>query len=241
MRALVIVVAMLSIGCFAPSLVCGAPPPFPDFETQEIDKSLKVGYALKIVDLNNDGKPDIVVADAARVIWFDNAGGWKLHTIIDDAKAGVKPDNVCLDVADIDGDGKPDIALGADWQINNTSSGGSLQWLKQPADIDQPWTVHKIADSIPTLHRIRFFDIDGGGKRVLVVAPLKGKGSTAAKNWSDVPVQLIAFSIPAHPQTDPWRSAVIESSLHVLHNFLPADVGSGLSIPVIYTASYEGV
>src|SRR3954463_1695872 len=126
-----------------------APLPFPQFKVQEIDKTLKVGYGLRVADVNADGKPDIVVADAARVIWFDNAAGWKLHTIIDNAKAGVKPDNVCLDVADIDGDGKLDIALGADWQPNNTTSGGSLQWLRQGNDIDMPWAVHKIAESIP--------------------------------------------------------------------------------------------
>src|SRR3954467_194839 len=97
-----------------------APLPFPAFKVQEIDKTLKVGYGLRVVDLNGDGKLDIVVADAARVIWFDNAQNWKLRTIIDNAKAGVKADNVCLAVQDIDGDGKLDVALGADWQINNT-------------------------------------------------------------------------------------------------------------------------
>ena len=39
------------------------PAPFPTFHGEEIDKSLKIGYAVKIVDLNADGKPDIVLTD----------------------------------------------------------------------------------------------------------------------------------------------------------------------------------
>src|SRR4051812_48707319 len=42
------------------------------FEVQTIDKSLKVGYAVRIANMNADKKPDIVVCDAERVIWFEN-------------------------------------------------------------------------------------------------------------------------------------------------------------------------
>src|SRR3954463_1516549 len=173
-----------------------APLPFPAFKVQEIDKTLKVGYGLRVVDLNADGKLDIVVADASRVIWFDNAGGWKLHTIIDNAQSGVKADNVCLAVGDIDSDGKLDVALGADWQINNTAAGGSLQGLRQGKTIDDEWTVHKIAESIPTLHRIHFADVDGDGKPELLAGQIRGTGSTQPANYMDKPVQLRAYKLP---------------------------------------------
>lgn len=209
------------------------------FRKQEIDKSLKVGYAVRVVDINADGKLDILVCDANRVIWFNNPD-WKLHTVIDNAAAGVKADNVCIATHDIDGDGKVDIALGADWLPNNTTSAGSLQWLKQPADLSQPWKVYPIKESEPTLHRIHFGDLDGDGKMELLVGPLKGVGSTVKAQWADKPVPLTAYTIPAKPAEEPWKQFLISDKFHVMHNFLP--VQWGLSKPdQVLTASYEGV
>src|SRR3954471_16223698 len=85
------------------------------FRIEEIDRSLKVGYAVLIVDVNADGKPDIVVVDTDRVVWFENPT-WKMRTIIDKQ---TKRDNVCIAAADIDGDGKLDFALGAGWNLSN--------------------------------------------------------------------------------------------------------------------------
>src|SRR5688572_25720119 len=79
----------------------------PSFQTEEIDKSLSIGYAVNLVDLNADGKLDVVVVDKDRVIWFENPT-WKLRTVMSGQKA---LDNVCLDAHDIDGDGQLDLAL----------------------------------------------------------------------------------------------------------------------------------
>lgn len=209
------------------------------FKPQEIDKSLKVGYAVRVADINNDGKQDIVVCDAARVVWFSNPD-WKLHTVIDNKDAGVKADNVCIAVHDIDGDGKLDIALGADWQPNNTTAGGSLQWLRQPDDLSKPWQVSPIKESEPTLHRIHFGDLDGDGKPELLVGPLKGVGATAKAQWADAGAPLTAYKIPANPAKEPWKQLLITNRFHVMHNFLPVQWGLTKADQVL-TASYEGV
>jgi hypothetical protein len=209
---------------------------FPAFKMQEIDKSLGVGYAVLLIDLDNDGKKDIVVVDQKRVVWYQNPT-WKRRTILE---GQTKPDNVCLAAYDVDGDGKLDLVLGADWRPFDTKKGGTLQWLKQGKTLDDPWTLYPIAEE-PMIHRIRFADLDGSGKPTLVVAPLMGRNATKEKNWMDgSPVRLLAFPIPKDPTRDRWVPEAIDQSLHVVHNFtvVPAaqDKGSDL-----LTASYEGV
>jgi hypothetical protein len=210
---------------------------FPHFRMQEIETGLGVGYAVLLVDLNGDGKKDIVVVDQRRVVWYENPT-WKRRTIIE---GQTKPDNVCIDAYDIDGDGQLDLALGADWKPFNTKEGnGTLQWLKRGKKLDEPWTLHPIGTE-PTVHRIHFADIDGDGKAELVVGPLMGRNSTQGKNWMDgLPVRMLAYKIPKDPIHDRWVPEVIDESLHVVHNFWPIPSASGKGMDLL-TASYEGV
>jgi len=209
---------------------------FPHFRVQQIDDSLKVGYGVLLVDVNGDGKKDIVVADAHRVIWYENPT-WKRHTIIGPA---VKPDNVSIAAYDINSDGRLDFALAAGWHNLNPQAVGTLQWLQQPAQPDQAFTVHPIGTE-NIIHRIRFADLYGEGKPRLVVVPLLGQNSTPQHHWSDgQPVRVLAYKIPSDPVRDSWQPEVINQSLHVVHNFwpIPAHHGKGMDI---LTASAEGV
>src|SRR5439155_12689392 len=130
------------------------------FRAQEIQRDFGVVYAVLTADINNDGKPDIVAINPTQVVWFENPT-WTKHVILDGV---TRKDNVCIAAHDIDGDGNLDLALGADWQPSNTSSGGSLQWIgRNPKDPNAPWRMTPITDE-PTLHRIRWGDVDGDGK-----------------------------------------------------------------------------
>jgi hypothetical protein len=233
---LILLLCVLTVLLAGTISVAREPPTFPHFRTQEIDKSLKVGYAVLLADLNGDGKKDIVVVDTTRVIWFENPT-WKMRTII---QGQTKPDNVCIDAYDIDGDGQLDLALGADWKPFNTKEGGTLQWLKRGKTLDEPWTLYPIAEE-PTVHRIRFADLDGDGKAELILAPLMGRNSTKEQNWMDgSPVRLLAYAIPPDPTKDRWVPKVIDESLHVMHNFQAVDVNGDGQLDVL-TATYEGV
>ena len=206
----------------------------PVFGMQEIDRGLGVGYAVLAVDLNGDGKKDLVVADKQRIIAYTNPG-WGRRVLLEGVTA---PDNVCIAARDIDGDGRIDLVVGAGWKPFDTQKGGSLQWLRQPAQENVPWTVHPIS-SEPTLHRIRFARTGPNGEEELVVIPLMGRESSAKANWMDgSPVRVLAFSIPKDPMNQQWPVRVLDQSLHVAHNFDVVKSGAGHDLAIV---SYEGL
>lgn len=213
---------------------------FPRFEMQEIEKDLGVGYGVLLVDVDGDGKPDIVVVDQKRVVWYENPT-WKRRVIIENQ---TKPDNVCIAAYDIDGDGQVDFALGADWGRLDTKSGGTIQWLKRGKTLDEKWTVHPIGEA-PTVHRMRFDFVGDTNKPKLVVVPLMGKNSTKEANWMDgEPVRILVYTIPKDPTKDRWVPEVVDTGLHVVHNFqVFQSVGPGTDFGAaqILTASYEGL
>jgi len=209
----------------------------PSFRMQEVDKSLSVGYAVLLVDVDGDGKKDIVVVDTEQVVWYQNPS-WKKRLITQ--KGQTARDNVCIAAHDIDGDGKIDFALGADWKPFNTQKGGTLQWLSRGKTLDEPWTVHPVGEE-PTVHRIRFADVDGDGKPELIAVPLMGRNSSAKNNWTDgAPVRVLAYRIPKAPARDRWVPETLDQSLHVVHNFYPVPAAGGRGSDIL-TASYEGV
>lgn len=205
------------------------------FRPQEIATDLTVGYAVSLVDMNADGKQDIVVVDSLRVIWYENPS-WKVHTVIQDQ---TKKDNVCLGAYDIDGDGKPELALGADWRPFDTQTGGTIQWLARPqSPSEEKWIVRHIADE-PTTHRLRWADLDGDGRSELIVVPLMGRGTTKP-NFQEAPVRVLAFSIPAKPEQDRWPMKVLNEEMTVCHNFQPLDFDGDKDVDILCT-SFEGV
>ncbi len=205
----------------------------PGFRVQEISNRLTVGYAVQLADINEDGRPDIVVVDSDRVVWFENPS-WKLHTIIEGL---TKRDNVSIAAADIDGDGRIDFALAADWRPSDTRTSGTLQWLTRGPDGDE-WSLYPIGVE-PTIHRIRFAALDGDSRPELIVVPLFGRGSSAPK-FNESPLRILSYKIPDDPVRGPWTPTVINEELHVAHNFLPVDMNHDGRLDLLI-ASFEGV
>src|SRR5512142_867404 len=81
---------------------CGA-----SFREHVITADLKMGYQMAVVDVNGDGKPDVIAVDerGTELAWYENPS-WSRHVIAADV-----PRTINVDAADIDGDGVPEIAI----------------------------------------------------------------------------------------------------------------------------------
>jgi len=221
---------------------------FPRFKVQEIDTGLKIGYAVLTADIDGDKKPDIVVVDQHKLVWYQNPGkpgaDWKKRVMLD---GKTKPDNVCAAALDLDGDGLPEIVLGSAWKPFDTANAGQLGWVRRGKTLDAEWTYHELPCDEPSVHRVRVFDIDGDGKPEIVHVPLMGRGATAQGSWLDGrPVRVVALRVPAKEpeKKENWTVEVLSEELHVCHNFwpvYPAPVPGRPRIPVILVTAYEGV
>ena len=184
----------------------------PRFRAQTIDDRVQIGYGVAIGDVDGDGKPDILLADKKQFVWYQNPG-WQRHVMVENLTVH---DNVCIAARDIDGDGKVEIAVGAQWNPSDTVNSGSVHYLVPPDDRREPWKPIQLPHE-PTVHRMRWVKV-GPRKFVLVVAPLHGRGN---RNGQGEGVRLLAYHPPADPEMT-WKTTVLEDSLHMTHNFDPA-------------------
>ena len=157
----------------------------PQWHETVITNSIRMGYQLVTTDLNHDGRLDLIEVDerGTELAWYENPT-WERHVIIKDV-----PRTINLDVFDYDGCGTPEIAMGHNFETAPEKSIGNVLILKSGSDPRQPWTSREI-DRVPTVHRIRWIDLKGDGRKVLLVAPMIGVNSVAPDYADNVPIYL---------------------------------------------------
>jgi len=201
-----------------------------------LDDNFPGGYQVKVADVDGDGRPDVVAlgeTPAGQIAWYKNPS-WKRYPISMD---GTK-NNIDLAIHDIDGDGELEIAVASDFQLRDSTSGGTISWLKRGKSLDQPWQVHQI-DAEPTSHRVRWADVDGDGSKELVCAPILGRGAKAPR-YDQAPAPLVLYRVPKGKLTQPWPKEVIDETLHVTHALEVYDF-DGDGRHELLTGSFEGV
>jgi hypothetical protein len=183
------------------------------------------GYQVIVADMNGDRRPDVVglATRPPTLAWFQNPT-WTRHAV-------AAPGQGFIDAAalDLDGDGRLDLALASDFELRRPDS-GQLQFLTRgPAG--EEWRARSIAPE-PTIHRVRWADVEGDGTPELVAVPIIGPG--AAEPEFAVPARLVLFRLPD------WKPTVIDQQSHVVHGVRIVD-WDGAGGQEILTASFEGV
>src|SRR3954467_4101237 len=145
-----------------------AAKPLPRFERVVIDGDFPGGYQVEVADVNGDRKPDIVALGGGTCAWYENPT-WRKRIVTSGKQT---PGIISSATADLDGDGKAEIAIAYEFEMNSPKR-GKLTLAIQGETSDAPWRLRPIA-VIPSIHRLRWGDVDGDKKPDLVVAPLFG-------------------------------------------------------------------
>ena len=231
-KSLFIGFALIAVGALVFSNTSSFERPAQEVRATTLDNDFPGGYQVAVADINGDGKPDVLCLGGT-VAWLENAT-WQKRPITADQTRN----NIDLAPYDIDGDGRLDLVIASDFTLNDSTHGGTLSWFGRKPDLNQPWTPHPI-DSHPTMHRIRWADVDGTGHKVLISAPILGRGAKGPE-YDQVAAPLFLYRIPPNPLKDPWPRQVMDESFHVIHGIEIFDF-DGDGREEILTASYEGI
>lgn len=169
---------------------------------------------VKIGDLNNDGKPDIVIANNSSpfVSIFRNGStpGVFIFTPMGNPTISGTPDQVDVAIADLNGDGKPDFVI-------NRNSSGRLSVFK---NITENSLILKFANPVEyagggNVSSVAAVDLDADGKPDLLSTSMDDKKLYALRNTA-----TDAKVVPSGPSpvTNPVTNIVtVDSSVKVFN------------------------
>ncbi|HTT62756.1 MAG TPA: VCBS repeat-containing protein [Bryobacteraceae bacterium] len=208
------------------SSLFAAPPA--RFAEHTVATDLKGGYQVVAADMNHDGKTDLIAlaSGMTELVWFENPG-WQRHVIAGDLSGMIN-----LAAWDVNGDGIPEIVLASGFSMNAKHSAGIISVLHHQGDPRQPWSIREI-DRLPASHRLRWADIDGSGKKVLINQPLTAATVDRPEDHAHTP---LVFYRPGE-----WKRRMIsEEDEGVVHGIYIVD-WDGDGRDEILTASFTGL
>jgi len=214
----------------------------PFFEKQTLANEQDDGYWVEAVDINGNGKPDIVTSGLAvgKVVWYENPT-WKRRVIAD------FPLPVALDCGDIAGRGRNDIVISHNYgncMFWCRPEDGKISWLENPGSFesDGPWNVHFVSD-LMAAHRVRLGRFTQTERLELIALPVVGC-KPYGKGVHE-PVSVTLFRRPDDVLATPsWEGEIVDqTSFRIIHGVVNHRFGapSGEGLESFLFASEEGI
>lgn len=221
--------AALALWWFPASpLQAQAAPPV-RFAEHTIAQPIPGGYQVLAVDLNKDGKLDLLALGLSRtgeLAWFENPT-WERHVMASDFSNMIN-----AAAYDLDGDGIPEIALAHGFTTSPETSTGGVSLLTHGADPTAPWT-RKDIDALPTTHRVRWVNVDGARHVMLVNSTLVGPGAT--------PPDYRKPNVIVYYEAPDWKRQTLWELEGLQHGILPnTEFGSGKAEAML-SAGFGGI
>ena len=201
-----------------------------NFVEHTVGTDLRGGYHVTAADLNKDGRVDLLaVATGAKtdLVWFENPA-WTRHVM-----ASGFPGMINADAFDVDGDGYPEVVLQSGFSTTPAKGDGRMTLLTKGADVNAPWTAKEF-DRMPSVHRVRWMDAYGNGRKIVVNAPLGGVAG-APPDYKDK-VGIYAYD----PKNDFKRETITDADEGVLHGVQVVD-WDGKGRDALLSASFLGI
>jgi hypothetical protein len=191
------------------------------FLEHTIASDLKGGYQVVPFDVNHDGKMDLVAlaSGLTDLLWYENPT-WERHVLASGQSHMI---NVAIHSA---GNGKNEIVLASEFANEASKSIGVVSLIQEKGKVTE-------IDRLTTSHRLRWADIAGDGKPVLINAPLTGAKAAPPEYRDHVP---LVFYRPGE-----WKRQTIDTSNEgVQHGIFIVD-WDGNGRDAILTASFSGI
>jgi hypothetical protein len=186
----------------------------PTFEMQVIETGLTDGYWIQAVDVDGDGRPDILTSGLSdgRVSWYRNPD-WDKHAIHEFSRP------VSLDQGDISGSGRRDLVICHDYartMFEATPADGKISWLQNPGEAEGEWTA-RFVGQLGSTHRLRLGHFTDPDNMQLLSLPVVGQKS--GMEALHAPIKIMLHDRPDDVLgADSWAGQPVdETNFRVIH------------------------
>jgi hypothetical protein len=195
----------------------------PAFEAHVIEAGLTDGYWIQAVDVDGDGRPDILTSGLSdgHVSWYQNPD-WSKHPIHEFSRP------VSLDQGDIAGTGRRDLVVCHDYartMFEATPADGRISWLENPGEAGGEWTARSVGQ-LGSTHRLRLGHFTDRDHLQLLALPVVGQKS--GMDALHAPIKVMLYDRPdAATNSESWSGQPVdEISFRVIHAAQLGNFGS---------------